>query len=686
MTPFLCLLMSAPVVGAQGGVRNQRISLDEAVVLVDSSEASYVQYGAKDLASYLTEITGRPVSVGTSANAGRGAKSIIAVGERMALAMGADLGAASELGEEGSVIRSFDKGTTKIVVVAGHNPHGTNMGLVTLMQLIRSEGKTPYLEGPLELRDKPSFAVRGIHLNDGVELKYPYGYRSWGEQDWKRFIDIAWAERANLILLWPFMEILPVPLSSEDEAYLQEVHRIVDHAQMERGMRVWIMQAANRVGVSDCNSPDPRKRGLWTRGCQEDLNPGDPEQFERILRSFEALYKNLNNADGFCMIDSDPGGWPQSPLSEQTKIFRSARQLLDRYNVHGKKAVLADWMWVGWGRHFLGPAGGVGFPAGYEWTRGDPTEQDVAFMVQTIRKFKQDVPEPWELVAGMGPYLKAVAAQSVLGKTTYLPYGEVDSSGFPATNLDFASIRRVLNQAFEATGLKGLMGHNQVMLLQFPSTYYFLTSAWDREYRNRRQKQVLLDISELLYPEHKEIIADSLLGLEETDPDKIKHTLFRLETLIRSGDLGRPGALGRFLFPDRSVVARDLAAQLRIRYARQNLTQAMQGRPDLNESSQLVQKFFDELLAWGEETGWEVGGTPIYDSALLRECGCQDKELMKAMSRLKHIVLQGNGRSSYAQISAFFDPISKALLKKYSEDSVMIGCVEPFKLALIQIP
>ena len=38
---------------------SQRISLDDAVILVDGGEPSYVQYAAKDLASYLTEITGK---------------------------------------------------------------------------------------------------------------------------------------------------------------------------------------------------------------------------------------------------------------------------------------------------------------------------------------------------------------------------------------------------------------------------------------------------------------------------------------------------------------------------------------------------------------------------------------------------------------------------------------------------
>ena len=60
--------------------------------------------------------------------------------------------------------------------------------------------------------------------------------------------------------------------------------------------------------------------------CQKDMNPADPEQFANILKSFEALYKVVNNADAFCFIDSDPGGWPHSPLSDQTKIFQRCPQ------------------------------------------------------------------------------------------------------------------------------------------------------------------------------------------------------------------------------------------------------------------------------------------------------------------------------------------------------------------------
>ena len=187
---------------------SQRISLDDAVILVDGSEASYVQYAAKDLGSYLTEITGKTAVVSNSVSASRKAKAVIAVGSKMATAMGAELDSGDQTDQDTSVIRAMARPGAKVVVVAGLDPHGTNTGVATLMQMIRAEGKSAYLDGPLDLRNKPSFAVRGIHLN-GWPLNYPYAFRSWKEADWKRFIDIAWAQRINLFYLWPFMEILP---------------------------------------------------------------------------------------------------------------------------------------------------------------------------------------------------------------------------------------------------------------------------------------------------------------------------------------------------------------------------------------------------------------------------------------------------------------------------------------------
>jgi hypothetical protein len=174
------VLISFLGTAALGSAQAQRIVLDTSTILVDASEPSYVQYASKDLASYLTEISGKPVLIDSSLNAARKAKTIIAVGEKMATLLGANLTAARELGYQGSIIRSFAKNGSDVIAVAGSDPHGTNAGIATLMQRIRADGRSPYIDGPLDLRNKPSFELRGIHLN-GWPLNYPYAFRSWKE-------------------------------------------------------------------------------------------------------------------------------------------------------------------------------------------------------------------------------------------------------------------------------------------------------------------------------------------------------------------------------------------------------------------------------------------------------------------------------------------------------------------------
>jgi hypothetical protein len=300
----------------------------------------------------------------------------------------------------------------------------------------------------------------------------------------------------------------------------------------------------------------------------------------------------------------------------------------------------------------------------------------------TIRSFKSGLAEPWALIAGQPPYLNPVQKESVLGKTVYLPYGAIESEpAFPATNIGQEKVRKVFDKAKQYPGLRGVMGNNQLMLLQFPRTYYFFATAWDEEYEKHPEPDVMLDLAELLYPDHKQLIADSFLALRETDSDRINATLASLEKMVQSGDGGRPGAIGRLLFPDHLAVARNLQMQLEIRSARQALLKALRGKPDISESARLVENYFDKLLAWNKETGWDkmininIWPHPIYEDG---------KDFKEAMARLKLVVANGAPYTSYAQVNAFFDGISKDLLQKYGQDSVMVGCIEPLKLAVIQ--
>ena len=172
----------------------------------------------------------------------------------------------------------------------------------------------------------------------------PYLWDSNG----RRYLDMLSLEGVNLFYLWPFIEIMPVPLSPEDRAYLEECRRVVDYAQQKHGMEVWIMQCTNRVAKDRCGVADPRKRPYW-RPSQEDLSPGTPAHLRAILASREALYRALPNVDGVCNIDSDPGYYAGSPLGDYLKVLQGCRDLLDKCNVHGRQAKLVNWMWCGWG-------------------------------------------------------------------------------------------------------------------------------------------------------------------------------------------------------------------------------------------------------------------------------------------------------------------------------------------------
>src|SRR4029077_17199530 len=135
-----------------------------------------------------------------------------------------------------------------------------------------------------------------------------------------------------------------------------------------------------------------------------------------------------------------------------------------------------------------------------------------------------------------------------------------------------------------------------------------------------------------------------------------------LSKLIQGGDAGRPGAIGRYLFPDRLIVAHSLQQQLEIRGARQSFVKAMRNKPDIKESARLLENYFDKLLAWNKETGWDkmiditIWRTPIYE---------EGKDLREAIDQLKEILAQGKPYTSYAQVDDFIGPISKRLLQKY---------------------
>jgi hypothetical protein len=645
---FLTISAILSAIAAAPSGAAEKIMLDRAAIVIDFDRPSFVQYGVEDLAGYLEELTGNKVPVMAAADGGKGVN--IVVGPKMAAQIVPQALPRETLGDEAYVLRAASKDGAEYILAAGGTPRGTKIAMAALMKRIRVAGKSAFVAAPLDVRGKPSFAKRGMHFN-GWAFNAPYSFRNWREKDWQRYLDILSYQGINLFYLWPFIEIMPVPLSKEDRAYLEECRRVVDYAQKKHGMEVWVMQCTNRVAKDRCGVADPRLRPYW-RPSQEDLNPGDPQAYRAIMESREAMYRILDNADGVCNIDSDPGAYDGSPLSDYLKVLKGCRELLDQHNIHGKETKLINWMWTGWG-----------LPAGRFFDR--------KHQLLAIRGLRETLPEPWGLVSGQFQFLPICREEKVLAKTVMLPYGVIEGEpSYPATNVAIEGIRRAFDgEIIKYPELAGVMGNVQTPLLQFPHVFYFTSALGDLDYRKRSEKETLRDLSEYLYPERKELIADCYLALKEKDSAKVAAIASQLDALIGQDMLGRPGLFGRKLFPDSRIVAQTLAMQLNFRAARQRLVAIGSKSPDKVSCVKLLQDYFDAYLAWDTAHGWHAlwgWNEWILGNGL-------DGGLQAAAREMGRIL------GSEAAVERCFAQIEKALTVKYGETPVKIGCIAPLK-------
>jgi len=101
-----------------------------------------------------------------------------------------------------------------------------------------------------------------------------------------------------------------------------------------------------------------------------------------------------------------------------------------------------------------------------------------------------------------------------------------------------------------------------------------LASAWDYSYRDKDEREVLLDLAGQLYPEHDELVGEAYVALQANEAQQITPMLSRLQALVTQRTAGRPGAPGRKLFPDNMQLIRESVSQSEIRLAQRALIAA----------------------------------------------------------------------------------------------------------------
>lgn len=621
--------------------------LDGCTIVVEPDRPSYVSYMVSDIKGYLEEICGSPVAISESIR--QGSSTSILVGRAAKRIMDETL-PAEAIGEQGYLIKSISRGGKHQLMVLGATDMGTRNGLAALATMIRSEGKHAYIEAPVNIISKPSVSVRGVHFN-GWSCRSPYSFRRWTEAEWKQYIDILSYQQTNLVYVWPSKEIIPEPISSEDEEYLREVRRVADYAKKQHGMQVWLLQAPNRVAKNNLGEPDPRLRLYW-RDAQVDKNPGVPEELQEILRSHETLYRIVNNVDGICTIDCDPGGWPNSPIEDFMRVFNGDRSLLDKYSIYGRRTKLINWMWFGWGT----------------WRVNKPE-----LVAETIQAMKNSVREPWWLIAGFPDYLAVCKAEGVLEKTVFFPYGIVEGEpSYPGTNVSIDSVGKSFDVMRQYPNLAGRMANTQTPMLQFPHIFHLLQCAWDMDRTSLSEPDVLLQVSELLYPENKELIAQCFSLLKEKDTGRIEAAVAKLDRVMREGSLGRPGLFGRKLFPDSTFVAKSLLQQLKLQLSLEKLC-GLKDMPSRRECESLMRDLLDSYLAWDTAHGWHETWPDRWPLGRFEE----EPRFRAAVKRIA-----GTLEYDHAAADSFCDGIYNSLEAKYKQRDIVGKAVDAVRKAI----
>jgi len=520
---------------------------------MDVGEPSYVHYVVSELRQQIKTSTGTAPILSYDLNeALHLGGTLVVVGRAMTGQLAQENSGAPQItsqdpGEQGFILKALHlAGNKDVVVAAGSDSAGTNYAVMQLRQILTESASGLAIPENLDLKEKPKFKERGLYLHQHWRYNYPWATWNWSVEDWKRALDMAAYLRVNLVMLWPHMDMLAPPLSVPEKDYLADLREVIDYAHRKRGIKIWMVEGPNVL----LDSPEVKRLPVERRDYYAYANmaggglknPADPNQVAALMANREALYRAVPNADGYSLIDSDPGGWLGSPANELVDLFVGNRKLLDQYHERPRDASLVYWLLASWGTR----------TAEENWR-------------DAMRDMEQRVTDPRDYLVIWAPQLRLAKELGILGKTLFFPYGIIEGEPtFPLTNINFKGIRKSLEFTGGYTGLEGTMANSQTFFMQFPNLYYFTHFGWTDNADKASDLEVLRALGKLVFPERADLLAEAWAQLEAPGSRPALVAAGRIEDLVKSGHTGRAGTVGSYVFPEPTQVLSDLVTMLRI--------------------------------------------------------------------------------------------------------------------------
>lgn len=551
-----------------------RIDLRNCAIVASEDMAPFVDQAVRDLADYTN---GRACRLDDA----RGG-TIVLVGKQTAREAAQRFPLLSQAGldglsDQGFVLKTLAADGADLVLCVGGGARGNAYALIELIKSIDKREDGDWI-AEIDRREEPFFVRRGIYAHQHWAYAYPYALRSWKFDDWRRYVDLLAYMKINFFQIWSMAGILPNPLSEGDREYLENYRRVIDYAKNRRGMEVFIGECANNVAESDGGVPI-QERDYF--GVEVLKDPSDPKQFQDIMDNRRNLYEVADNADGYWIIDSDPGGFEGSPPSEFVDILRGNRKLIDELTEKGPNAKLAYWMWMSWGK-------------------GKPRDEREAIPRVTVEDMRERLKEPWVLLTCWPNHLDAALDLGYIDKSIFFPYGTIeDEPSPPITRLRFDEMHFHLNNAISIWGLRSAMGNAQSPLVQLPNIFFFAETAWHGVLPSQPpDSDVVARLARLILPDSADALAEGWLALKEPDARKTFEAADRLASLASDGSAGRTGALGERYFPGVAKLISDLVMQLRVHGYVRELCAALEGCREARKVADALTDYYDAALAW----------------------------------------------------------------------------------------
>lgn len=445
--------------------------------------------------------------------------------------------------------------------------------------------------------------IRGMYVHRAWPYRRPYAARAWTLADWRGFAEGLGELGFNTVVVWPVIEIMPLPPTPSDSADLELLAGVIEMLH-GMGMKVFTTLCPNIVADDAAARAVPFHDRHYFHSLDY-VDPADHDAIEALVAVREEHLRPLRQMDGCVIIDSDTGSYPGAKNDDFVALLMAHRRMLDRLR---PGIELLYWMHVGWEAYGRYHATGT-----LEWAN----HREVTDLLE---KLEAADPAPWGIsVHSLGRHadLEVARERGLESRAVFFNYGAIEGEPtFPMTN--FGGDNAFQAGRFETdqtTGARGVVGNAQTHCLQLPNIFAFSRGFTDAAVTEADY----VAFADGLVPGHGELIVGAWQALAGDDAEAMRKVIGQLAAPPAGGPAaGEPvaGRLGGLLFGDPGRFLADLLMQLELRLAGIELIAASEQSVDGARLEAFVAAAERWQNAHGYQCMWNIATLPKLDDVL----------------------------------------------------------------------